>query len=371
MHEVAQKIMSTLLFSFQDLRLNTRDIITILKDILNTTLGPLPIPDPHVIGLPSNTLERHLIGSPVVDGVRDLVTSFSMAKLVGSPTSDFTFTYQKGAKNISLVDLLFSKGVVDSHSLHKVSHPFPKVVPSERTSIATRVAIVDNTELAIQVGGHTPRMVFLDIGAQPIILGVQFTKKMGMFDSKLRTSMWQIRTASGNIKEVFGESSDLITLNFNEGTNQELCLQVRCLVTNATNYDVLIGQEALFPLGFTIDNWFEHVYYQVDWETNGHQLGYIPLDLHGNHNPMVHRCMFKEAHTISYIQQASHEWIEGDEEETAYTQTTESLRVVLTDIQHGPEVLQRFKTTHEPLVKALFSFENIESHGKPIKLVLC
>jgi len=47
------------------------------------------------------------------------------------------------------VDLLLSKGVVDSHSLHKVSHSFPKVLPSERTSIATGVAIVDNTELAI------------------------------------------------------------------------------------------------------------------------------------------------------------------------------------------------------------------------------
>jgi hypothetical protein len=30
--------------------------------------------------------------------------------------------------------------------------------------------------------------------------------------------------------------------------------------------------------------------------------------------------MLKEAHTISYIQQANHEWIEGDEEKTAYAQ---------------------------------------------------
>jgi len=159
----------------------------------------------------------------------------------------------------------------------------------------------------------------------------------------------------------------LIALNFNEGTDQELCLQVRCLVTNATSYDVLIGQEALFPPSFTIDNWFEHVYYQVDWETDGHHLGYIPLDLHGNHSPMAHHCMLKEAHTISYIQQASHKWIEGNEEEIAYAQATESLRVVPIDIQHGPEVLQRFKVAHKPLVKALSSFESMESHGKPIK----
>ncbi len=43
MCEVAQKLVSTPLFSFQDLKLNTRDIIAVLKDTLNTTLGPLPI----------------------------------------------------------------------------------------------------------------------------------------------------------------------------------------------------------------------------------------------------------------------------------------------------------------------------------------
>ncbi len=183
--------------------------------------------------------------------------------------------------------------------------------------------------------------------------------------------MWQIRTASGNVEEVLGESSNFIALNFNEGTDQELCLQVKCLVTNATSYDVFIGQEALCPPSFTIDNWFKHAYYQVDWEANGHHLGYIPLDLYGNHSPMAHHCMLKEAHTISNIQQTSHEWIEGDEEETTYAQATECLKVVPTDIQHGPEVLQRLKAAHEPLVKALSSFENMESHGELIKLVLC
>ncbi len=75
----------------------------------------------------------------------------------------------------------------------------------------------------------------------------------------------------------------------------------------------------------------------MDWETNGH-LGYIPLDLHGNHSPMAHHCMLKEAHTIFYIQQTSHKWI-GDEKEITYAQATESLRVVPTNIQHRPEVL--------------------------------
>jgi hypothetical protein len=79
-------------------------------------------------------------------------------------------------------------------------------------------------------------------------------KEDGHVHSKLQISMWQIHTPNGNVKEVFGESLDLIALNFNEGTNQEFSLQVTCLVTNAINYNVLIGQEALFPPGFTIDN---------------------------------------------------------------------------------------------------------------------
>jgi hypothetical protein len=47
MREVAQKLMNTPLFNFQDLKLNTKDIIIVLKDILNTTSGLLPIPNPH------------------------------------------------------------------------------------------------------------------------------------------------------------------------------------------------------------------------------------------------------------------------------------------------------------------------------------
>ncbi len=80
--------------------------------------------------------------------------------------------------------------------------------------------------------------------------------------------------------------------------------------------------------------------------------------------------MLKKAHTISYIQQVSHEWIKGDEEETTYAQAIESLRVDLTNIQRGPKVLQRLKAAHEPLVKAMSSFENMENHEEPIKPVL-
>jgi hypothetical protein len=94
-------------------------------------------------------LKKNSFGSLVTNGVHYLVINSNMAKLVGSPTIDYTFTYQKGVNNTSFMDLLLNKGVVDNHSFHKVSHSFPKVVPSEKTSIVTRVAIVDNTKSTI------------------------------------------------------------------------------------------------------------------------------------------------------------------------------------------------------------------------------
>jgi hypothetical protein len=93
MHEMVQKFVSTLLFCFQDLNLSIRDIIAILKDTLNITSSLLLIPNPRATGVPSNTLEKHSIGSRVIDSVRNLVISYSMVKLMGSPTFDFTSTY--------------------------------------------------------------------------------------------------------------------------------------------------------------------------------------------------------------------------------------------------------------------------------------
>jgi len=95
MREVAQKLMNTLLFGFQDLKLSTKDIIAVLKDTMNITLSFLPIPNSHAIGVTSNNLERHSIGSRVIDGVHNLVINFIMVKLMGSPTSDFTFLNPK------------------------------------------------------------------------------------------------------------------------------------------------------------------------------------------------------------------------------------------------------------------------------------
>jgi hypothetical protein len=72
MREMAQKLVSTPLFNFQDLKLSTKNIIAVLKDTLNITSSLLPIRDSHAIRVPSNTLERHSIRSCVTNGVCDI-----------------------------------------------------------------------------------------------------------------------------------------------------------------------------------------------------------------------------------------------------------------------------------------------------------
>ncbi len=76
--EVAQKLVSTPLIIFQDLKLSTKDRIALLKDALNITLGLLPITDSHATWVPSNILERHLIGSRVADDVRNFIATLAL-----------------------------------------------------------------------------------------------------------------------------------------------------------------------------------------------------------------------------------------------------------------------------------------------------
>lgn len=51
-----------------------------------------------------------------------------------------------------------------------------------------------------------------------------------------------------------GETIDLIIIWFNQGTQDTMNVQLRCLVTKAIMCDLLLGHKALFPLGFMIDN---------------------------------------------------------------------------------------------------------------------
>ena len=42
---------------------------------------------------------------------------------------------------------------------------------------------------------------------------------------------------------------------------------MKCVVTTAINYDILVGQRALYPLGFGLDNWTEEAWFRPGWSS--------------------------------------------------------------------------------------------------------
>jgi hypothetical protein len=42
-------------------------------------------------------------------------------------------------------------------------------------------------------------------------------------------------------------------------------ISLQCTVTSTTNYDILVGQQALYPLGFGVDNWTEEAWMRPGW----------------------------------------------------------------------------------------------------------
>lgn len=75
-----------------------------------------------------------------------------------------------------------------------------------------------------------------------------------------------------------------LRIEFKPGMAAALCIEVKCLLTEATTYDVLLGMEALFPPGFIIDLGTENAFYRPSW-AHPTQLACIPLDLHGAQGP--------------------------------------------------------------------------------------
>jgi hypothetical protein len=101
MCEVAQKLVNTPLFNLQDLKLSTKDIIIILKDTLNTTLGPLPIPDPHATSVATLALG---------ESVRMKVHTPKWTPIlgVGVPVDSRTFRERlQGSKHFALRSALY------------------------------------------------------------------------------------------------------------------------------------------------------------------------------------------------------------------------------------------------------------------------
>ena len=54
-------------------------------------------------------------------------------------------------------------------------------------------------------------------------------------------------------------------------------LFLRCAVTDVTNYDILVGQQALYPLSIGLDKWTEEAWIQPGWSAGDGCREFIPV----------------------------------------------------------------------------------------------
>ena len=167
----------------------------------------------------------------------------------------------------------------------------PKRAGPERRRVQPRVAVVKNQFGAILIGDVAPRKVILDTGAQPVMMGRNLFKLLGLTRDDVRSSQLQIKTAAGTLEGGLGELLQPLKIDFKKGTADETTISVPCLTTSATSYDLLLGMDALYQLGMGVDPWTEHAFYRPGWRTQDKRIALLELDLvttaHPSREPTV------------------------------------------------------------------------------------
>jgi len=98
--------------------------------------------------------------------------------------------------------------------------------------------------------------VVMDSGAQPVMIGIGLADSLKLTPANL--DPFTIVTSVGGTERATGYTKAPLRLIFNVGARPTYThLSMKCVVTNATNYDIFVGQQVLYPLGFGLDNWTE------------------------------------------------------------------------------------------------------------------
>ena len=106
-----------------------------------------------------------------------------------------------------------------------------------------------------------PLRVMLDSGAQLVMIGKQIAQDLGLGAADLEPCPFTIVTSVGGTEKATGYTRHPLQLMFGAGSGPLFShVSLQCAVTGATNYDILVGQQALYPLGFGVDNWIEEAW---------------------------------------------------------------------------------------------------------------
>ena len=108
--------------------------------------------------------------------------------------------------------------------------------------------MVNDTGILVvsRTGGNVirvaPRCVMMDSGAQPVMIGKKLAQKLGLAAKDLAPCPFTIVTSIGHVERATGYTREPLQLSFRvKPGDPPAPLLLRCAVTDATNYDILVG----------------------------------------------------------------------------------------------------------------------------------
>lgn len=102
-------------------------------------------------------------------------------------------------------------------------------------------------------------------------------ESLGLNAKDLDPCPFTIATSLGGTEHPMGLTKAPLQLQFNIGTNAYTHISLRCVVTNATNYDILLGQQTLYPIGFGHDSWMEEAWFRPRWSQRDGRKEALPI----------------------------------------------------------------------------------------------
>ena len=122
-----------------------------------------------------------------------------------------------------------------------------------------------------------PQKVLLDTGAQPIMLGKNLAERLKIKAEDLDPCPFTIATSLGGTEQPTGLTKVPLRLRFKVGIDSYTHISIRCVITGATTYDILLGQQALYPIGFGHDCWTEEAWFRPGWSQGDGRKEILPV----------------------------------------------------------------------------------------------
>ena len=109
------------------------------------------------------------------------------------------------------------------------------------------------------------------------MLGKLLVQSLDFSANDLDPCPFTIATSLGGTEQPTGITKEPLRLQFKVGTNAYTHISVRCVITSATSYDILLGQQALYPIGFGHDSWTEEAWFRPGWSQGDGRKEVIPV----------------------------------------------------------------------------------------------